>query len=91
MVLDPVLYRSFKDRSHYCAKEKKSGKKFPGQIRDDAQKYIYSWSLKLIFCSFEVLMSTSKLQNMKSKLQLDILFNCLHYLVDLRIPSWLLG
>ena len=30
--------------------------------------------MKLIFCSFEVLMSTSKLQNMKFKLQLEILF-----------------
>ena len=38
------------------------------------QKHICSWSLKLIFCSFEVLMSTSKLQNMKFKLQLEILF-----------------
>ena len=38
------------------------------------QKHICSWSLKLIFCSFEVLTSTSKLQNMKSKLQLEILF-----------------
>ena len=37
------------------------------------QKSISSWSLKLIFCSFEVLMSvmgTSKLQNMSFKLQL---------------------
>ena len=38
------------------------------------QKHICSWSLKLIFCSFEVLMSTSKLPSMKAKLQLEIYF-----------------
>ena len=36
------------------------------------QKSISSWSLNFIFCSFEVLMSTSKLQNMSFKLQLQI-------------------
>ena len=38
------------------------------------QKSISSWSLNFIFCSFEVLMSTSKLQNMSFKLQLQICF-----------------
>ena len=55
------------------------------------QKHICSWSLKLIFCSFEVLMSTSKLQNMKSKLQLEILFWWYALSGQSEISSWALG
>ena len=38
------------------------------------QKHSCSWSLKLIFSGFEVLMSTSKLQSMSFELRLEIFF-----------------
>ena len=40
----------------------------------DHRKYIWSWSLELIFGGLVVLVSTSKLCNMSSKLQLQICF-----------------
>ena len=44
------------------------------------QKHSCSWSLKLIFSGFEVLMSTSKLQSMSFELRLEIFFRSYQWL-----------
>ena len=47
------------------------------------QKHSCSWSLKLIFSGFEVLMSTSKLQSMSFELRLEIFLDDISGLTDL--------